>query len=772
MKKILITLSLLLACLAKEHAQSQNGLVREMNSGKKPLGNVQIICLNASPTSSDQSGAFRIQFKDKKPGDLIVFTEIRKMGYEVVNEKQLEIVKIGNSPTLDIPIIMAPEGTVAQAKAKYYQTSDQALKTRYQQEKNKLLEALQKSQINNEAYQAQNKILRDQFDQQKKELDALAEQFARINFDDVDTLYKEALQLFQQGKIEEVIQKLETANLLGELKEVKQREEQVIQLLLLQAETYQITLQSEKVRAFFKDLLAIDSSNVEILQAAAGFYIKQNQLQRGLVLYQHLLQLSTHNELKARTYIRLGNVYHSLQRWEDAVEAFQNARNLFQVLEQNTAGAFQLEIALSLNNLGNVYWNNKQWDKAQEALKESLQILRKLNSTRQGQYLPHIALSLNNIGRFHFEKFQSNPKDYLELFESKKVYTESLDIYQQLADEKPKAVLPNDLRVFFDLKVAFGDNIKDNYDMLIAYLELLNKALAIHQKLAKHNPRDFAPFVALTLINRSNLYRIKKDYSAAMSDLDTALLISKQLRSQDAYTYSPYEAEVLYKIGTLKVQLHQNAAADSSLQAALELYTDLEAESPHSFETKLAIIHLDWAEFSINTNKVTDAFAHCKQAYTFLLSQYNNLNAHFVAKDWLKLRKQIQATIYRTLDPEPKQQAQQFLQQIDSVTTKIYPPKLQEALLKQDFEAAKILSKNWIEINPGFLPARTMEAHVFLFSDGFSNAQYRYKNFKNVTDRQGRSALSLCLEQLLEMEKQGLKHSDTEKAVAYLKKLL
>lgn|GEM_PF-1796124 len=56
----------------------QNGLVREQNSGKKPIADAQIVFSDAVPTTSDQAGDFRLAFAGKKVGDLIFYKEIKK----------------------------------------------------------------------------------------------------------------------------------------------------------------------------------------------------------------------------------------------------------------------------------------------------------------------------------------------------------------------------------------------------------------------------------------------------------------------------------------------------------------------------------------------------------------------------------------------------------------------------------------------------------------------------------------------------------------------
>ena len=97
-------------------AQVQNGIIREQNSQKKPISDAQIIFFDAVPSTSEQSGKFRLVFSGKKAGDLIFYKEITKKGYEIVNQKELEVLKISNTENMSKDIILAKTGVFDAAK--------------------------------------------------------------------------------------------------------------------------------------------------------------------------------------------------------------------------------------------------------------------------------------------------------------------------------------------------------------------------------------------------------------------------------------------------------------------------------------------------------------------------------------------------------------------------------------------------------------------------------------------------------------------------------
>ena len=175
-------------------------MVREQNSKKKALSNVQVSFHDAVPITSDNAGKFTLAFSGKKAGDLIFMQEISKKGYELVNEKDLQLLKIASNNRLAEDIILAPVGTVEAAKKKYYGISDKALYNAFEKEKKNLQNALTQAKITQKEYANNLNDLFEQLQYQQKAIDELAETFARINFDDVSEEYAQAFEFFEGGK--------------------------------------------------------------------------------------------------------------------------------------------------------------------------------------------------------------------------------------------------------------------------------------------------------------------------------------------------------------------------------------------------------------------------------------------------------------------------------------------------------------------------------------------------------------------------------------------
>ncbi len=307
---------------------------------------VSILFSNAKATESDVNGVFRLVFSDKKPGDLIFKEKIQKNGYEVVNAKELEVNKISNTDQLGIDIILAPLGMIEAAKREYYKISEDALLAGFEKQKKILREALQKAQLSQDAFTQKYQALMEQYEQKSKNLDALSEKFAKINFDDVSELYREAFKLFKEGNIDESVKKLESVNLIERTEkrlrertrinradsilkaEKKLNEEGLLkdmEVLELQAEMYALQSNIPKAEAIYDQLLKLDSTNLNNLLKIAFFYQVNNLYQKSLNLYLKVIKHPEINDWQtANGHRAIGELYTLFGNLPKALEHFSN----------------------------------------------------------------------------------------------------------------------------------------------------------------------------------------------------------------------------------------------------------------------------------------------------------------------------------------------------------------------------------------------------------------------------------------------------------------
>jgi tetratricopeptide (TPR) repeat protein len=351
MKKIYFTLLLsLIAIIIFAQANfNKYGLVREQNSGKKPVPNVQLIFSNAAPTASDSAGKFRLVFTNQKANDVAFSAEIAKRGYDLVNDKDIERVKLSRDTQLRVDIIVAKTGTIEAAQKTYYAVLDNCLSVGLRNEKEQLRLNFQRKTLSKQAYDDQYDLLQRQYNHQKKQLNRLSEKFAKVNFDDVSPRYQEFLELIKKGKMEEVADRLERAGLLYHIStsitaaqsiksgadSVKQRRTidssvtEDLALLGLQAELHVMALNLSKAEAIYDQLLFFDETHLDILRGGADFYKTNQYYEKAINLYPKII---AHPQIeviqKYQAYIDGSDALAAMGQLEDALGALMQAKNM------------------------------------------------------------------------------------------------------------------------------------------------------------------------------------------------------------------------------------------------------------------------------------------------------------------------------------------------------------------------------------------------------------------------------------------------------------
>jgi tetratricopeptide (TPR) repeat protein len=284
-------------------------------------------------------------FSGKKVGDLIFCEEIKKQGYEIVNKRELETLKISQTRALSFDIILAKIGVIAAAKREYYDVSDKALRASYNRVKNALREQVTQSQISQMDYIEQMKQLQERYDRQRASLDELAEKFARVNFDDVSDLYREALQLFKDGQIEEAIKKLEDADLIARTNRRLAERERLrkaglliaeqkaendsglrtdINYVLFQIDLYDAQPKTEKQDnsiLYFYDKLGQGYQMLDMADSAVYYFKLYNGYEK-----ERFRNAPTNDFFKnnyALSYYKLGQAYQAAANQEAAIKHYQ-----------------------------------------------------------------------------------------------------------------------------------------------------------------------------------------------------------------------------------------------------------------------------------------------------------------------------------------------------------------------------------------------------------------------------------------------------------------
>ena len=529
-------------------AQEQQGLVREQNSNKKPVPEVQIIFQDAIPTISDDNGKFRLVFSGKQEGDLIFYNEISKRGYEIVNEKELQILKIATSGKLSKDIILAKDGILDAARKQYYDISDEALANSFNEEAKKLKTQLLNAQIKNREYQERFSSLWEEYERQQKSLDELANLFARVNFDDVSESYKKAFDLYKEAKIDDAIKILEDINLLDRAKKrfrerkrlelaeqvineqhLKNEDEirQDIEGIQLQAELYKLTFQFDKAEKLFDRLYQLDSTDYGILSAAGNFYFRQHRYQKAIKLCNKIISHpETRENQKGVAYYFLGDVYESIGNLPEALMAYTHAYEIYTLMEMRTPqAAFPKKMVATLSRtIGNANIVFENYDEGIKYLKRGQELAKKLVEENPdskdfklelGKSYQALGIGYNRTGDF------KKDWDY---------FKKAVVIAEELHEKYPqdKAVTVSLLKAYYSIGQVYKSAYA--YDEAIANYD---KSLIIAEEIFNSNPLDISSKNQLSTIYTTLglLHTLNDDVDKALKYLEKSLAFKKELLS-------------------------------------------------------------------------------------------------------------------------------------------------------------------------------------------------------------------------------------------------
>jgi tetratricopeptide (TPR) repeat protein len=429
LKSLILSLALIFTVtpLFGQTKTVQLGTARELNSGRKTLGKVYIKYEASTPATSDVNGVFQLEFQNKKAGQYVFLSEVRKAGYELVNKKELDQVKVSNSDTFGVDVILALAGTVDAAKKVYYEVSDSALVASFKRDKRALRTKLSAAALKQAEYDLKLAKLEEDFTTQKNSLDALAEKFARVNFDDVTPIYALALNLFKEGKVDEAIAALEGVDPAGRTRKIideqkrlvgaqddlnrqkeeleKEKQQQIANLTLL-ADMYGVKFDRDKAAAQYDDLLQLDSTNLSLLREAAEFYQQQHFYQRAINVNQHVI---SHPEAeqwhKANAQGSLGELYMNIGDLPKALIAYNGFSSSYDALLMLDPQSvfYKNNLAISYSKLGETHTALGNLDTALRYYEERRRIGEELYSAypTNVNFKNGLAISYEKLGSTH-----------------------------------------------------------------------------------------------------------------------------------------------------------------------------------------------------------------------------------------------------------------------------------------------------------------------------------------------------------------------------------
>jgi tetratricopeptide (TPR) repeat protein len=285
------------------------------------------------------------------------------------------------------------------------------------------------------------------------------------------------------------------------------------------------------------------------------------------VAYRSWVKRAIDEAERARALGMRGLALSALGRRAEALEATQEAVDLYRRLAAQHPDAFLPYLAASLTNLGNRLSEMGRWAEALEATQEAVDLYRRLAAQHPDAFLPDLAGSLTNLGAMLSEMGRRA--------EALQATQEAVDLYRRLAAQHPDAFLPDLAGSLTNL----GNRLSEMGRREEA-LQATQEAVDLYRRLAAQHPDAFLPDLAGSLTNLGNALSALGRWAEALEATQEAVALYLRLAAQHPDAFLPDLAGSLTNLGAVLSELGRRAEALEATQEAVDLYRRLAAAAP------------------------------------------------------------------------------------------------------------------------------------------------------------------------------------------------
>ena len=594
MRKIVIFFMVLLGT-CNVLAQSvfvQKGITFRYNgkNPRTPLGGVYVKTATSpnGVVSDENNGVFFLKLQNVKMGDRLGRATVSKTGLMIFNQQAVDEWSARKEP---LKLILCDANQFQKQKNNLISIGRNQAEKKYKKRLAELEKKNKAQQLTLDEYYAKLDSINRDRDNAEKHMEEYADMFARIDESEVDTLAQRAIELFNQGQLEEAIKLFEQGNYLEKLDDALK--------VKTQAEELRQKADSAEVLAD-KDIEEYKKS----IQAQVSAYKMSNEWDKAAELLKGLA-----DKLQTQDVIWDYAIFSQNQNQFAEAETYYKIYIKKQLLLSKTnPQIYEPDLAICYNNLANLYYKSHRFGESEQMHKLSLEISKHLADTNPQTYEPNLAESYNNLAILYFG--MQNIK------ESEQMYKLALEIYKGLAEKNRKVYEPV-LMVIYNNFGALYNNIQ-RFDMAE---QMYKSSLVICKRLVDTNSQIYEPDLANIYNNLALLYcdihRFKESEQMHMS----ALEIRKRLAAANPQAYEPNLAESYNNLANLYFSTNRYYESEQMYKTALEIRKRLAAANPQAYEQGLTESYNNLA----NLYNITQRFRESELVYKMVLEKYKRL---------------------------------------------------------------------------------------------------------------------------------------------------
>ena len=754
---------------------------------RTPLGGVYVKAATSpnGVVSDEQNGVFILKLQNIKMGDRLGRAMARKNGMMIFNQQAVDEWSARKEP---LKLILCDADEFQKQKNNLIAIGRSQAEKKYRKKLAEIEKKNKAQQLTLDEYYAKLDSIDKELRNAQSHMEEYADMFARIDESEIDTLAQRAIELFNQGQLEESIKLFEQGNYLkkldddlkvkAQIADLRQKADSAETLVNKDIDEHTKSIQAQVAAYKMKnewnkagELLKGLADKLQTLDAIWDYaYFAQSQnmfteAEKEYELYIKKILADTNSQAYkpdlAASYNNLANLYKNTQRFKEAEQMHTAALEIRKRLAEANPQAYEPDLATSYNNLALLYSDTQRFKEAEQMHKSALEIYKRLAEANPQAYEPNLATSYNNLANLYSDTQRFN--------EAAQMYKAALEIYKRLADANQQAYEP--------YLAGSYNNLANLYYTTRRFKEaeqMHTAALEIYKRLADANPQAYEPYLAQSYNNLANLYSDTQRYDEAELMYKAALEIYKRLAEANPQAYEPDLAMSYNNLAILYYTTQRFKEAEQMYKAALEIYKRLAEANPQLYSSKQAECLFGLADSQIKQEKYSEAIAPLEEALGFYkkeAEQGASTDYYYDAISWLH-------QLYSQKKKYSK--AYQFIKQNIPTLRALYQSDksnyaelMNGILISQSFYSifekqyaeAEAYSKEALEVDSTKHIAYSNLASALLFQGKYQEAEKVYRQYKSEL-KEG------FLSDFEEFTKAGVIPKNREEDVEKIKKML
>ena len=430
MRKIVIFFMVLLGT-CNVLAQSvfvQKGITFRYN-GKKPrtpLGGVYVKTATSpnGVVSDENNGVFFLKLQNVKMGARLGRTTVSNTDLMIFNQKEVDEWSARKEP---LKLILCDANQFQKQKNNFISIGINQAEKKYKKRLAELEKKNKAQQLTLDEYHAKLDSINRDRDNAEKHMEEYADMFARIDESEVDTLAQRAIELFNQGQLEEAIKLLEQGNypeiyddalkkIKTQAEELRQKADSAVVLADKDIEEYKKFIQAQvsvyKMRKEWDKAAELLKGLADKLQTQDVIWdyaiFSQNQFAEAETYYniyikKQLLLSKTNPQIYESdlgdSYNNLANLYYVTQRFADSEQMFNSALEIYKRLMGENSFIYGQRLANCLFGLANSQVKQEKYAEAISPFEQALEFYKK--EAEQGKSIDNYTTIMSRLDQLY-----------------------------------------------------------------------------------------------------------------------------------------------------------------------------------------------------------------------------------------------------------------------------------------------------------------------------------------------------------------------------------